>query len=561
MFFDNTDSSNIDSFLSFYHWLAAPFSSSPVFTLVAAFILALLGFRLSKFLSKGKHSLPNKQVLTTTAKSTIYNPFILINMSSTAAAAASYPAKEYLATQAKNLVSFINSSPSPFHAVDTVRTALHNSSFTKLSERENWDGKIRPNGRYYFTRNGSSIVAFTVGGKFKPGNGVHIVAAHTDSPCLKLKPISKKTAQGYLQVGVQTYGGGVWHSWFDRDLSVAGRVMVKKTCLEGGEGWEHKLVRIDEPILRIPTLAIHLDRSVNEEFKFNKETHLLPVLATVEKTLNGGSGSGDVKGKEFNNGIEPAHHPILIERLGQELGTTKKAAAGEIGDFELCLYDTQPSTIGGISNEFVFSPRLDNLCMSYCAVEGLLESLSDGGKSLESEEGIRMVALFDNEEIGSQSAYGADSALLEATLRRLQTGGHQTAFEESVTKSYLVSADMAHAVHPNYPEKHEENHRPKLHKGTVIKINANQRYATTAATSMVLKMVASQHGIPLQEFVVRNDSPCGSTIGPILSSKLGLRTIGNIRETCGSDDVGHAVTLFKHFFEQFTDIDARINVD
>ncbi|KAJ1675873.1 hypothetical protein EV182_000405 [Spiromyces aspiralis] len=477
-----------------------------------------------------------------------------------AATTASYPGKEYLLAQAKDLIKFINASPSPFHAVDTVRNMLKAAKFEKLSEREDWSGKLKPNGRYYFTRNESTIVAFAVGGKYKPGNGVSIVAAHTDSPCLKVKPISKKSKEKYLQVGVQLYGGGIWHTWFDRDLGVAGRVVVKKK--DGGFG--HHLIRIDEPILRIPTLAIHLDRGTSNNFTFNNETQLLPILATASKVLNG---NDLTKAKDYSNNIDPPHHPVFIERLASELGVKPES----IGDFELCLYDVHPSVLGGIANEFIFSSRLDNLCMSYCAVEGFLASLGSSTRCpLSDEEGIRMISLFDNEEIGSRSAYGADSALMEYMLRRIHADGKPAAFEESVAKSFLVSADMAHAVHPNYSDKHEANHRPYLHKGTVIKFDANQRYATTAVTSALLKEVARIENVPLQEFVVRNDTSCGSTIGPLLSSRLGLRTIdiGNpqlsmhsIRETAGSDDVGHAVTLLKCFFERFTELDAQLSID
>jgi aspartyl aminopeptidase len=317
-----------------------------------------------------------------------------------------------------------------------------------------------------------------------------------------------------------------------------------------------KLVKIDESILRIPTLAIHLDRGVNDGFTFNKETHLNPVLATVSEDLN------IPEPKEDKNA---PHHPNLIRKIADKLEIDPKS----IKDFELCLYDTQLSTTGGINNEFIFSPRLDNLCMSYTCLEGLLTSLEE--HSLDKDSRVRMICLFDNEEVGSMSAYGADSLMLETTLRRLQSDKENpTAFEESVHHSYLISADMAHAVHPNYSEKHEKNHRPKLHAGVVIKINANQRYATTSSTSLLLKHIAEQKSIPLQEFVVRNDSPCGSTIGPILSSKLGLRTIDvgcpqlsmhSIRETCGTEDIAHAVDLFKEFFGKFEQTDNSILVD
>ncbi|CDH60153.1 aspartyl aminopeptidase [Lichtheimia corymbifera JMRC:FSU:9682] len=460
--------------------------------------------------------------------------------------------------QALDFIDFVNKSPSPFHATHEAAELLKKAGFEEIKERDNWNGKIKNNGKYYFTRNGSSIVGFVVGGKYKPGNGFSVVGAHTDSPCLKVKPVSNKEKSGYLEVGVQLYGGGIWHTWFDRDLSLAGRVMVEQ---EDGT-YRHTLVKINRPLLRIPTLAIHLDRTANDQFTFNKEEQLAPILATATKAeLNKPAESDKAEADE-------AHHPLLVRVLAQEM----KIKPGQIRDFELALYDTQPSTVGGICNEFIFSPRLDNLEMSFCSIRALTEATN-----VENDTNMRIAVLFDNEEIGSTTAHGADSNLLPVTLQRLaatqlMSGSDvsPTAFEEAMHKSILVSADMAHAIHPNYPEKHESNHRPHMHKGTVIKINANQRYATTAVTSLVLKELAKKHSIPIQEFVVRNDSSCGSTIGPMLSAKLGLRTVdvGNpqlsmhsIREVGGTDDVKHGIDLLKVFYEEFAELEARIVVD
>ncbi|KAJ2852929.1 hypothetical protein J3B02_003362 [Coemansia erecta] len=329
-------------------------------------------------------------------------------------------------------------------------------------------------------------------------------------------------------------------------------------------GYSQRLVSIEEPIMRIPSLAIHLDRSIADGFKYNKEVHLTPILATVSKALNGEENADS----QSNDG--PSHHPVLLKRIANELDVD----VADIADFELCLYDTQRAVIGGICNEFIYSARLDNLNSSYCAMEGLINSLGDK-KAFEEDTHIRMVALFDNEEVGSTSAYGANSSLIESTLRRIQASSDNnneslTAFEESIANSFMVSSDVTHAIHPNYSEKHEVNHRPELQKGPSIKVNANQRYATTSVTSTILKDIAKRNGIPMQEFVVRNDSPCGSTIGPMLSAQLGLRTIdiGNpllsmhsIREVCGTDDVGMSVKLFEHFFAEFAELDAKITVD
>ncbi|KAI9193205.1 peptidase M18 [Polychytrium aggregatum] len=463
-----------------------------------------------------------------------------------------------MSSAASQFIKFVNASPSPFHAVAESKKLLLEQGFVELKERDSWANKIQRNGKYFFTRNQSALIAFVVGGKYAPGNGFSILGAHTDSPCLKLKPKSKKESVGYLQVGVQTYGGGLWNTWFDRDLSIAGRVLVHTQ----EDKWEHQLVKIDEPILRIPTLAIHLDRGIDEGFKFNKEVQLTPILASASKALNGE--------KKDDSAV---HHPVLLQRIAKELNIQ----ADQIGDFEICLYDTVPATIGGIEQEYIFSARLDNLMMSFCSIKALTNSLREP-TSVANDPNIRLVALFDNEEVGSNTAHGADSNLLTVVLKRiadvdivgLSAPVSKTAFEESLLKSLLVSADMAHAVHPNYAEKHESNHRPQMNQGVGVKINANQRYATTAVTTLIIRELAKKRNTPIQEFVVRNDSPCGSTIGPMLSAKLGLRTvdIGNpqlsmhsIRETCGVHDVQYAIDLFESFFEDFPSLDARITVD
>ncbi|KAJ3155480.1 hypothetical protein HDU89_006443 [Geranomyces variabilis] len=463
---------------------------------------------------------------------------------------------------AEGFIKFVNASPSPFHAVETARQELLAKGFEEIQERDSWSGKLKKGGKYFFTRNKSCIAAFAVGGKYESGNGFAVVGAHTDSPCLKIKPHSKKEKSGYTQVGVQTYGGGLWHTWFDRDLGLAGRAFVKSA----DDKLEHRLVRIDRSILRIPTLAIHLDRGVSEGFKFNNEVQLTPILAAnATQILNAKSDA-----EATANGEQ--HAPMLLKLLAKEM----KVDAADIGDFEICLYDTQPSAIGGAQDEFIFSARLDNLMMSYCSITALVNSTTSA--SLEKDPNIRVVVLFDNEEVGSVSAHGAGSNLLEVTLRRLsveveqhnQAVAQQSGFERAMTRSLLISADMAHALHPNYAEKHEENHRPLMNKGVVVKQNANQRYATTAVSTTLLREVAKKAKVPLQEFVVRNDSPCGSTIGPMLSAQLGLRTIdvGNaqlsmhsIRETCGTEDVKFAIDLFEVFFNEYAAIDASVTVD
>ncbi|XP_019619382.1 PREDICTED: aspartyl aminopeptidase-like [Branchiostoma belcheri] len=464
--------------------------------------------------------------------------------------------KEVILSTARKFVDFVNKCQSPFHVIEECRTILKAAGFSELREADQW--KIEPNNKYFMTRNQSSVVAFAVGGKYEPGNGFTIVGAHTDSPCLKVKPKSNKLKSGYQCVGVECYGGGIWHTWFDRDLTVAGRVMVKNA-----DKIEHRLVHIDRPILRVPNIAIHLMRDTNDNFGPNKETNIVPVLCTAAQAQLEGHTSPK-KGEDPTCQADK-HPPVLVSLLCTELGIQRQ----DLLDFELCLADTQPAVIGGALNEFLFSPRLDNLLSSYCALQGLIES-SGGEGSLTSDPNIRLIALYDNEEVGSQSAHGAGSMLTEHILRRLSVGGHATCFEEAIPKSFLLSADQAHAVHPNYSEKHEEDHKPMFGKGIVVKFNANQKYATTAVSTSILREVATKADVPLQDFVVRNDSPCGSTIGPILSAKLGMKTVDigapqlsmhSIREMGCTASVHQSIALYRTYFQEYPSIYNSVNVD
>ncbi|KAL9601126.1 MAG: hypothetical protein Q9219_002725 [cf. Caloplaca sp. 3 TL-2023] len=404
-----------------------------------------------------------------------------------------------------------------------------------------------------------------------------MIGAHTDSPTLRVKPVSKKQGEGFIQVGVETYGGGLWHTWFDRDLSLAGRVMARN---DNGE-FVQKLVRIDRPIIRIPTLAIHLDRQ--ETFTFNKETQLFPIAGLVAAELNRSSEADKPRTPEVSKDEDRAlveqfaplkiaterHHPYIVELLAKEAGFPSSSVV----DFELVLYDTQKACIGGLNDELIFSARLDNQGMSYCSVSALINSLS-APNALENERCIRLISLFDHEEIGSTTAQGADSNLLPAIIRRLSVIGpgsdKETAYEQTLATSFLVSADMAHSVNPNYASKYENDHKPEMNKGTVIKINANARYATNSPGITLIQEIARRKKVPLQLFVVRNDSSCGSTIGPMLAASLGTRTLdlGNpqlsmhsIRETGGVYDVAYGIRLFEGFFEHFGELESKILVD
>ncbi|GMH11569.1 hypothetical protein Nepgr_013410 [Nepenthes gracilis] len=434
---------------------------------------------------------------------------------------------------AGDLLDYLNESWTQFHATAEAKRQLLDAGFHLLRENEEWD--LKPGGRYFFTRNMSSLVAFAIGEKYNAGNGFLVIAAHTDSPCLKLKPKSASSKPGYLMVNVQTYGSGLWHTWFDRDLSVAGRVIVRSN----DDSFVHKLVKVRSPLLRIPTLAIHLDRTVNTDgFKPNLETHLIPLLSTrCEESF--------LESKKNSPSSKACHHPQLLEVLSDEL----KCAADDITSIELNICDTQPSCLGGVNNEFIFSGRLDNLASSFCALRALIDSCQLSG-DLSSEHAVRMVAFFDNEEVGSNSIQGAGApTMFQAMTRIVSCLAHHNvgegAVQRTIRQSFLVSADMAHGLHPNFMDKHEEHHQPEMQKGLVIKHNANQRYATSGITAFLFKEVAKIHNLPTQEFVVRNDMGCGSTIGPILATGVGIRTVDcgiaqlsmhSVREICGKND-------------------------
>lgn len=471
---------------------------------------------------------------------------------------------------ARRFLKFNDKARSPFHAVQGLCEMLSEAGFEPLKESDDWHGRVKCGGRYFVARHQSSLIAFCVGSgcsgtkrndtanasenHFSDGGNqcaFSIVAAHTDSPCFKVKPLSAVSAHGYLQLGVECYGGGLWHTWFDRDLTVAGRVMVRTE----GKSISSRLVTIDKPILQIPNIAIHLSRNVNTEgFKVNKETDTVPILAThLASTLNS-AGTGELS---TDDDLDKRHPPLLLRCLAQELDIS----AQDIVDVDLCVADTQAGAIGGALDEFVMAPRLDNLASCFCGINSLIDCVES---SLCTDDSvIRIVACFDHEEVGSRSVTGADSSLLPGILRRISKT-LSIDYDRAMARGLLVSADMAHAVHPNYAMKHEARHRPALGGGIVIKTNQNQRYATSGLSGFLVREVARlEGGLPVQEYVVPNDKPCGSTVGPFLASHTGIMTVDvgqpqlamhSIREMCSVHDFYLVIKVLKGLLEKHTSV-------
>eukprot|EP01061_Rhynchopus_euleeides_P026676 TRINITY_DN43471_c0_g1_i1.p1 TRINITY_DN43471_c0_g1~~TRINITY_DN43471_c0_g1_i1.p1 ORF type:complete len:507 (+),score=221.26 TRINITY_DN43471_c0_g1_i1:74-1522(+) len=461
---------------------------------------------------------------------------------------------------ASDCCKFLTASPSPFHAVQNMTTELKKMGFKQLFEDDKWHGALEANGRYFTTRNQSSLIAFVVGGKYPAttgGGGFKIVGAHTDSPCFVLKPKTAEQSSGYKQVGVQTYGGGLWHTWFDRDVAIAGKVVYR-----GEDGsLQSKLLKVDRPILRIPNLAIHLTNAKEREaFTFNKEQHLLPMLCSDIVSQLEAAEVKDEEKEDAKSSAKPRHHAELLNLIAEETGVDVKALV----DFDLYLYDTQEAAVGGLFEEFVFSARIDNLISCYNGVEALKAYCQDG-TSIAEDSMVSMLAVYDHEEVGSASAIGAGSSFTNDVIRRVTSvfSPHADAYEQTIRSSFVASVDGVHGVHPNYSDRHQMNHRPEMHKGPTIKYNANQRYATNSESSSIVKRLAELVAVPTQEVCVKNDSPCGSTIGPIISTGTGITTvdIGNpmlsmhsVREQCGTIDLHYMNLLLHSFYKNYSEV-------
>lgn len=460
---------------------------------------------------------------------------------------------------AQEFINFINGAVTPFHAVDYSRKKLLSKGFVELQENKNWE--LNAGGKYFLTRNNSSIIAFTIGGKFDRKNtGFKILGAHTDSPCLRLAPISKASSQSFQELCVTTYGGGLWHTWFDRELSMAGKVIYKNAKTGSHDS---KLFNITRPLLKIPNLAIHLTPPESRgKFEFNKESHLRPILCSeiYEKLLKGPEGE---KKSDEVSGIAKKHNEGLLNLIRKEAQLDQNDV---IIDLDGYLFDSTPATLFGLNEEFISSARLDNLFTSFSAVNAIIES----GEAYSKENTfVDVISLFDHEECGSVSFQGADSAFLVENLKRVfnLVSGKEAGIDDleaAMQRSFLISADMSHSIHPNYPEKHQQNHQVKINAGVVIKTNNDQRYATDVVSASLVRIIAERNEVPIQDFIVRNDSPCGSTIGPMISAKTGIKTVDigapqlsmhSVRETAGVLDTLYYDRFFKGFFKDYEKID------
>ncbi len=427
---------------------------------------------------------------------------------------------------ALDLCRFLDASPSPFHAVEETARRLEAAGFTALREVDEW--ALSPGGKHFVTRADASIVAFRVGARPPVDAGFRLVGAHTDSPNLRLKPQPQAGKEGYLQLGVEIYGGVLLYTWLDRDLSIAGRLVLE----ESDGTLVRKAARVPGAVCRVASLAIHLDREVNDKgLVLNKQQHMVPIL---------GLGDG----------------AIGVERLFAALAASCGADPAKIRGFDLGLHDAANATLGGQDDAFVFSGRLDNLASCHAALSALLGAP-------EHADATRVVALFDHEEIGSESAQGAAGPFLGDVLARIvsatspPSASSPSGLARALAGSFSISADMAHAVHPNYAEKHEGKHMPKLGRGPVVKSNVQQRYATDGLSAARFKGFAREADVAVQDFVTRTDLACGSTIGPITAARLGLATVdvGNpmlsmhsAREMCGSADVAAMIAVMGRAF-------------
>lgn len=408
-----------------------------------------------------------------------------------------------------DLFRFLQASPTSFHAIETMGHRCRAAGMIELAENQAW-GNLVSGKSYYVIRDRGALIAFCLGSAASPADGFRILATHCDSPALQVKPRAEVIgASPYLQLGVEVYGAPLLTTWFDRDLALAGKVCY----LDQQGAFFEALIDFARPMLTIPSLAIHYDREANSQKSVDSQRHLPPLLAQVH----------DEGGTDFQ--------AMILDQLNRQY---PQAQAGELLSFDLFCYDPQPPAILGYGEEFISAGRLDNLLSCHAA----LAAMEDAGQSWNT-----LLLCANHEENGSTSAIGAHGSFAADILARLLPAIEQR--QIAMRNSFLISLDNAHAIHPNFQDKADPAHIVHLNGGPVLKLNANQRYATSARSAAVIKVLAKGAAVPLQEFVMRSDLPCGSTIGPISAAKLGISTVDigaptlamhSIRETTGSRD-------------------------
>ena len=423
-----------------------------------------------------------------------------------------------------NLLDFLNASPVSFLAVQQIASALEQAGYRRMDPTQPI-GTLQPGDKRYVTKNDSSIYAFHIGRKPLADAGFHLLCAHCDSPTYRIKPKAEMTAEGgIVRLNTEVYGGPIMSTWFDRPLTIAGRVVLR------GEDEMHpatRLLHVKRPLLQISNLAIHFNRQVNDGVKLSRQKDMLPILGIT------------------NSELERGH--LLINTICSELAVEPS----EILDFDLYLADATPACTFGVHDEFISSGRLDDLSMCHAGLEALLASAES--------DTTKVLAIFDNEETGSQTKQGAASPFLSSMLKRvaLAQSGTEEAFYQAVERAFMVSADNAHAWHPNYSEKYDPTNHPLLGGGPVIKFNAAQKYASDAVSAAVFASICEKAGVPYQRFVNHSDIAGGSTLGNILASSIPLRGVdmGNpilamhsCRETGSVADHRFCISAFTQFF-------------
>jgi len=444
----------------------------------------------------------------------------------------------------KRLLHFLDASPVNFLAVKNVSDELDQAGFRRIDPRQPL-GAVHAGDKFYVTKNDSSIYAFEIGSRPLAEAGFHIICAHCDSPTFRIKPNAEMTCEGgIVKLNTEVYGGPIMSTWFDRPLTIAGRVIVRG---QDAMNPETRLLHVRRPLLQISNLAIHFNRQVNDGVKLSKQKDTLPLLGIISDELERGN--------------------LLMNVILEELGKERAISRDDILDFDLYLADATPACTFGVHDEFISSGRLDDLSMCYAGVEALLGKLKvlEGSSvpvgQAESPSTTKVLAIFDNEETGSQTKQGAGSPFLATMLKRIAMAqsGTEEAFHQAVERAFMVSADNAHAWHPNYSEKYDPTNHPVLGGGPVIKFNAAQKYASDAASAAVFAEICREAGVPCQRFVNHSDVAGGSTLGNILASSLPLRGVdmGNpilamhsCRETGAVADHLFTVKAFTQFYNE-----------